>query len=517
MKVFTCQDIEHEGETIQGFCLNARCKDSKPQFCLQCGYDPKKHPNCKKDLKGFDQIQSFITKFNQNILDLATQLNKSFAQVKIKYEEFSIQLENMKIQLVKISECFSQQDYSQMKANLQVIKEWYQYLNNQEEIMKQNQIGTQLVRIKKMIQALDLGFGFRQRNNKQDNNNPLYQGIQLLNQQKWQEANEKITEYIELSEKQQSLGTFFKSIALIEMQQPGQGMIMREQAKKINNNLYRDLLDYSNEQLRKNPQNTFILIAKSYTLNEVKQFQQAIELCEQVLREDPQHLHALYTKSFSLDELKQHSQAIVFIDVALKLNPQYIIGYFNKGLKYLDLLGRTLLFLKQYSDAIVCYDKAIQLDSTYAMAYMNKGVALHNLKQYDDAMAQYDKVIQLDPTFAMVYMNKGLALDKLKQYNDAMAHYDKAIQLDPSHAKAYLNKGLALLNFLQKYNDAIVYYDKAIQLDPTYAKAYKKKGDVLKIIKNYSLALKNYEQAILNCQSDQEEFKRLIVELKNQK
>ncbi|CAD8154830.1 unnamed protein product [Paramecium octaurelia] len=221
MKVFTCEDIAHEGETIQGFCLNLRCQDSRPQFCLQCRFDLKKHSNCQKDLKGFGQIQSFITKFNQNILDLATQLNKSFAKVKREYEEFSKQLENMKTQLIKISECLSQQDYLQMKANLQVIKEWYQYLNNQEEIMKNLIIIIILnlnirVRIKKIIQAMDLDKGQQQiLDIQQDNENGLYQGIQLLNQQKWQEANEKITQYINLSEKQQSLGTFFKCILIL--------------------------------------------------------------------------------------------------------------------------------------------------------------------------------------------------------------------------------------------------------------------------------------------------------------
>ncbi|CAD8172213.1 unnamed protein product [Paramecium pentaurelia] len=50
----------------------------------------------------------------------------------------------MKIQLIKISEGFSQYDYQQIKDNLQMIQEWYKYSNNQEEIMMQNEIGTQL-------------------------------------------------------------------------------------------------------------------------------------------------------------------------------------------------------------------------------------------------------------------------------------------------------------------------------------------------------------------------------------
>ncbi|CAD8091219.1 unnamed protein product [Paramecium primaurelia] len=209
-KQFTCQDIEHEGEDIQGFCLNLGCQDSKPQFCLQCGVDPIKHSNCKKDLKGFGQISSFITKFNQNILDLTTQLDKSFTQVKQKYEEFSKQLEKMKLQLLKISQYLNQQDYNQLKENLQLIKEAYQYLNNQEEIKKQNQIGTQLINIKQMIEAWDLN-KIQQQTQYIDHQNILQQGLQLLNQQKWQQANEFLINNIKDLEKQLSFAKFFQS------------------------------------------------------------------------------------------------------------------------------------------------------------------------------------------------------------------------------------------------------------------------------------------------------------------
>ncbi|CAD8208452.1 unnamed protein product [Paramecium pentaurelia] len=94
--------MEHEGEDIQGCSLNLSCQDQRSQFCLKnATIDPMKHTNCKKDLKGFGQIQSFITKFNQYICELTNQLNESFGQVKTKYEESSKQLDNLKEQLFK--------------------------------------------------------------------------------------------------------------------------------------------------------------------------------------------------------------------------------------------------------------------------------------------------------------------------------------------------------------------------------------------------------------------------------
>ncbi|CAD8055024.1 unnamed protein product [Paramecium primaurelia] len=531
--LFTCQDIAHEGEVIQGFCLNLGCQDSRSQFCLQCGFDPKKHTNCKKDLKGFGQIESFLTKFNQHILDLTIQLNKSYSSVKTKYEEFTKQLHNLKISLLNISEGLSQQDYKQIKDNLQIIKEWYQYSNNQEEIMKQNQIGTQLFSIKSMIQTLDLDNKQKQqiKGIYQNNDITLEQGIELLNQKKWQEAHEKINQYLKLLEKQQSLATFFQGISLIKMNQPGKGIINIKQAKKkINSNLYRDLLDYSDIELRLNPNNEYILIAKK------KKYQLAIDECEKLLIEQSQYLHALYRKSLSLQNLNEHSQAIQCIDKALNYDSKYIVGYSTKGYS-LDDLGKYNEAIAQYdkaieldpnnanaynNKAIVCYDKTIELNPNDLNAYNNKGRSLHNLQKYNEAIVQYDKAIKLDPNDANAYDNKGHSLLNLQKYNEAIVCYDKAIELQPNNAIAYNNKGQqfvycnrSFITQFPKYNEAIVCFDKAIELDSNCAIAYDNKGSLLSDMKKYQQAIENYEQALLDCKQDQNKFKKLIIELRN--
>ncbi|CAD8064950.1 unnamed protein product [Paramecium sonneborni] len=212
-KQYTCQDISHENDDIQGHCLNFGCKDSKSQFCLQCAADPMKHTNCKKDLKGFGQIQNLITKSKENLNNLGDQLNKSFAQVKTKFEEYQKQIEKMNKQLIKISEYLSQQEYQQIKENLQSIKEWYQYLNNQDEITK-----TQLINVKRMIKAFHSDYQQQQSSKdldlKQDFDIQLHSGIELLNKQKWQQAYELLSQSLKQLEKQQSFATFFQCTLL---------------------------------------------------------------------------------------------------------------------------------------------------------------------------------------------------------------------------------------------------------------------------------------------------------------
>ncbi|CAD8175722.1 unnamed protein product [Paramecium pentaurelia] len=182
-------------------------------------------------------------------------------------------------------------------------------------------------------------------------------------------------------------------MTLIEMNQPRKDIKMREQAKQINSNLYTDFLDYSNIELTQNPQNAFVLIPKSYALNEEKKYQEAIQQCDKNLIEEPQHLHALYRKryhilcttGFTLQDLNQHQQSIQCIEKASNSDLKYSIGYMMQGYS-LQSLGKQ-------KDAIDCYDKAIQLDPNYASAYFNKGYLLTQLKKYQQAKDIYEQTV----------------------------------------------------------------------------------------------------------------------------
>ncbi|CAD8142440.1 unnamed protein product [Paramecium octaurelia] len=196
-----------------------------------------------RSIKIVRKIQTFITKFSNNILELATDLIKSFAQAKIKYEQFSKQLKNMKI------------------------KQWYQYLNNQEEIMKQDQIGTQLVKMKTLIQPFEIDKGQQQLqvikhdvrirlfyNLNQESNYLIHTNgrklmIKLLNTQVIRET--KIIGNILQK-------YFFNGNELTRVRNNYEGI-----GQKINDKLYRDLLDYTDQELIETPSNCFILIAKS--------------------------------------------------------------------------------------------------------------------------------------------------------------------------------------------------------------------------------------------------------------
>ncbi|CAD8119259.1 unnamed protein product [Paramecium primaurelia] len=219
-----------------------------------------------------------------------------------------------------------------------------------------------------MIEALDLDKA--EKTQGIDDQSQLQQGLLLLNQQKWQQANELLIKNIKDLEKQLSFATLFQRFY---------GFFLSSQSEQSNKSLYKLLLIFFAQSL-------VIIPFAGYALNDDSKFNLAVEQCDKVLNADPQNLHALYRKGLSLINWKEYEQAISCIEKALKSNPNYSICYFIKG--------NSLHNLNKYEDAISCYDKAIQIDPNYAQAYINKGISLRILNKHQLAIANYELAIK---------------------------------------------------------------------------------------------------------------------------
>ncbi|CAG0942727.1 partial TPR repeat-containing protein YrrB, partial [Anaerolineae bacterium] len=199
-----------------------------------------------------------------------------------------------------------------------------------------------------------------------------------------------------------------------------------------------------------------------------------------------------FERAYSLQEAKNFDEAIRCYTEALRLEPDLDAAHNN--------LGIILSDLKRNDEAEAAYRKAIELNPSYATAYNNLGLLFHeNLKRYDDAKSAFYKAIELDPLYATTYYNLGnlLSDENLKCYEDAEVAYCKAIELNPSHATAYYNLG-NLLQSLNRYDDAEAAYHKAIEINPSYTTAYNNLGNLLsnENLKRYSDAEAAYRKAI---------------------
>jgi len=144
---------------------------------------------------------------------------------------------------------------------------------------------------------------------------------------------------------------------------------------------------------------------------------------------------------------------------AIELNPNFAVAYFNRGLSYAKLGGKS-------NEAFNDYNKAIELNPNFAAAYNNRGRIYSFQGKYDKAISDYSKAIELNPNFAVAYFNRGLSYAKLGgKSNEAINDYSKSIELDPKQSDAYSARGTRYVA-MKKYEEAMIDLNRALELNP---------------------------------------------------
>ena len=80
-----------------------------------------------------------------------------------------------------------------------------------------------------------------------------------------------------------------------------------------------------------------------------------------------------------------------------------------------------------------------------------------------------------------------------KKFEEAVRVYTKAIQLNPT-AIYYRNRSVANLK-LRRFDNALEDASSSVRMDKTYSNGYISKADAHKALKQYPLAVENYERA----------------------
>ncbi|CAD8129784.1 unnamed protein product [Paramecium sonneborni] len=420
-------------QRFQILVLLAMCNGSGETYQLQVG--PKR---IWLNLEFNGQMQRKFSQFNKLIEQFLCKVNA-------KYEEWSKYMENMNKQLVKLSECLTQQDYQYIKQNIQLVKEWYKYFNNQEENIKQNQIVTQLqIFIQNIEIELQQGilFGQQSMRNRIKKNKRKFQINQICRNSNRPMINSLNAKSI----REKSIFCYIMYINIFrqlnQINQAKDQLQFHKQKRKIVT--YLEI--YWIIQIQN--QGRIQIIFLCYALNQEQIYQEVMEQCEKVLREEPQILHGYYGKSISLANSNKNIEAIQCIEEAFKCKCSYCVGYIKKS----QCLNKVM----QYKEAIICLDKALEIDPNNAATQINKGIPLNlriidvninGLKQYSDEIACLDRAIQLNPSYAITYNNKGVSLENLNKDHEALANYSNSLMINQTYAQAYKNKG-NLLNSL---------------------------------------------------------------------
>ncbi len=262
--------------------------------------------------------------------------------------------------------------------------------------------------------------------------------------------------------------------------------------------------------LAQNPGNLDQLKTQADAAYRERDFNKAMQLCDQVLAAAPQDHVALYLRGSSRVELGIFSgnadlirSGIADAREAIRHEgngkPEYYLPYIY-GMSHLSAFegkpvhattARTVadsildrddltteqkanlyyqraqadLQLKDFVAAENDLQEALKFDPQHLAAYMLTAEVAAKSKSPDDAVAAYTRVVNTFPTNPLVYNNRGMYLQSLGRTQEALADFDKAIQLDAKFLPSYINRGFTLQE-AGNPEAAEAALNQALELDP---------------------------------------------------
>jgi tetratricopeptide (TPR) repeat protein len=222
------------------------------------------------------------------------------------------------------------------------------------------------------------------------------------------------------------------------------------------------------------------------TWTQVGYWQNSITLYEHAFKVTDHNYVAYNGMSVAYNDLGNYRQAIENCDQVIEIRPGFADAYYNRGIAY-NALGN-------YKQAIEDCNKAIEINPDYSEAYNNRGVAYNALGNYRQAIEDCNKAIEINPDNAEAYNNLGVAYGSLGNYRHAVEDFIKVIEIKPGYSKGYFNLGIAY-NGLGNYRQAVEDFNKAIEINPDFANAYYNRSVTYDRLGNHNLAVEDLKTA----------------------
>jgi tetratricopeptide (TPR) repeat protein len=236
-------------------------------------------------------------------------------------------------------------------------------------------------------------------------------------------------------------------------------------------------------------------VKEGEALQEMKDYQEAINVFKQVIRKDPQNYKAWFLRSLCLLLLSEFDGAIGSFESTIARRKTFEAFYYK---------GITHILIVDFEAALESFEQANQINSQSSELWFDKARIFEQLGRYSEAIDAYDQSIALEPTNFRAQVNRDLingsleentnqligrsnALIEKGRYEEAIACLNKVIEIDPSRSDAWDIRGKAL-NRSHSYQDAIYSYQRAVKLNPQLNTAYYGMGIAFYRLKKYCLA-----------------------------
>lgn len=197
----------------------------------------------------------------------------------------------------------------------------------------------------------------------------------------------------------------------------------------------------------------------------------------------------LYTDRASiLIDLKKYKEAEADIDRVMEELPDAAV--------LLNLKGLVCFYTDRDEDAVKWFEQSILADSTLSYPYFNMGnvYAWHN--NLEKALYFYKKTIVVDESHWPTYLKMGDLFYDTNKFDESIKNYNIYLENHPNPViSAYNYRGLSYL-MLKNYDLALKDFDKAIELNPKNHSAYSNRGELNRRLGDIEAAWKDFEQSI---------------------
>ncbi len=247
------------------------------------------------------------------------------------------------------------------------------------------------------------------------------------------------------------------------------------------------LLDFCNDLLKANPNDSFAYVLKSTYFQEVGDYDKAVECFDMAIQHSSGLITSMYLgmKSSLMYDLERDDEAAELAEKAIRQGHGNSMLFSIKGLVLHNTynkspdrnLAETILYY---------YDRALQDNDLEEFDEMllnpkrsysdqvlhNKGLLLFDLKKYDAAIECFEEELSIRPDNVHTLTNKATALHRIGKNKESRKCCRYLAKLDPQDPEI-LYSLCARFYSLELYDEALDTINTAINLDPFNPKGEK--------------------------------------------
>ncbi len=172
----------------------------------------------------------------------------------------------------------------------------------------------------------------------------------------------------------------------------------------------------------------------------------AILAYDKALAIDPRHPWGWTKRAFALDQMRQYDAALDATQHALAVDPDHAGAWYTQGY-ILDDMNRL-------DEALAAYQRSLALDATRVSGWSNMGITLRKMGRLSEAEAAQRQALALSPDFASGWVNLANVLLDQQQYAAALEATQKALQLASDNPTFRYTQARALIA-LKRYPEAL--------------------------------------------------------------